>query len=95
MPSRNFVREIKAENIKDINPSDIIYLALKDGSIVLISDNDEETIDYEDIKSIETSSRRISNKNFYNRKYNQINNQTKTSSSHLRENDKIITQINI
>ena len=59
MPSRNFVREIKAENIKDINPLDIIYLALKDGSIVLISDNDEETIDYEDIKSIESSSQRI------------------------------------
>ncbi len=88
MPSRNFVREIKAENIKDINPLDIIYLALKDGSIVLISDNDEETIDYEDIKSIESSSQRISNRNFYNRKYNKINNQTKTYSSHIKENDK-------
>jgi hypothetical protein len=88
MPSRNFVREIKAENIKDINPLDIIYLALKDGSIVLISDNDEETIDYEDTKSIESSSQRISNKNFYNRNYNRTNNQTKTSSSHIRENDK-------
>ena len=87
MPSRNFVREIKAENIKDINPLDIIYLALKDGSIVLISDNDEETIDYEDIKSIESSSQRISNRNFYNRKYNKINNQTKISSSYIREND--------
>ena len=50
MSKRKFVREIKAKELKDINPSDVIYLAMKDGSIVLITDDDEETIEYDDIK---------------------------------------------
>ena len=88
MPSRNFVREIKAENIKDINPSDIIYLALKDGSIVLIADNDEDTLDYDDLKSIDSYSQRRSNRNFYNQKYNKSKYQIKTTSSYSKDSNK-------
>lgn len=84
MPRKNFVREIKVENIKDINPYDIIYLALKDGSIVLIVDNDEETIDYEDIKSEMSYSQRRRNMNFYN---NQNVKKHKTISSNTNTND--------
>ena len=68
MKRRNFVREIKAKDIKDINPYDIIYLALKDGSIVLVVD-DEETIEYDDIKSEVSSSQKRNNANFYNNKF--------------------------
>ena len=50
MSRRRFVREIKAKEVKKINPSDIIYLAMKDGSIILIADDDEETIDYDELK---------------------------------------------
>ena len=50
MSRRRFVREIKAKEVKNINPSDIIYLAMKDGSIILIADDDEETIDYDELK---------------------------------------------
>ena len=57
MSKRKFVREIKAKELKDINPSDVIYLAMKDGSIVLITDDDEETIEYDDIK-LDTSFKR-------------------------------------
>ena len=84
MPKRNFVREIKAENIKDINPYDIIYLALKDGSIVLIIDNDEETIDYDDKLSEVSSSQKRANINFFNNKYTK---KQKTISSHSITND--------
>ena len=84
MPKRNFVREIKPENIKDINPYDIIYLALKDGSIVLISDSDEETLDYDDIKSETLGySQKRANANFYTSKYGKNKKQTKTISSNL------------
>ena len=94
MPKRNFVREIKPENIKDINPYDIIYLALKDSSIVLIADNDEETLDYDDIKS-ETlnSSQKRANANFFTSKYIKNKKQIKTISSNLTndtENNKNI-----
>jgi hypothetical protein len=50
MPRQKFVREIKAQEVKNINPSDIIYLAMKDGSIILIADDDEDLIEYDDIK---------------------------------------------
>ena len=94
MPKRNFVREIKPENIKDINPYDIIYLALKDGSIVLISDNDEETLDYDDIKSETLGySQKRANANFYTSKYVKNKKQIKTISSNLTndtENNKNI-----
>lgn len=50
MSKRKFVREIKAKEVKNLNPSDIIYLAMKDGSIILIVDDDENTIEYDDIK---------------------------------------------
>ena len=50
MSRRRFVREIKAKEVKNINPSDIIYLAMKDGSIILITDDDEDLIEYDDLK---------------------------------------------
>ena len=50
MSRRNFVREIKAKEIKNLNPSDIIYMAMKDGSIILIVDDDEDTIEFDDLK---------------------------------------------
>jgi len=71
MPKRNFVREIKAENVKDINPYDIIYLALKDGSIVLVADKDEDAQDFED--NIEGFSQKKANEKFFN-KINKNNN---------------------
>ena len=67
MPKRDFVREIKAENIKDLNPYDIIYLALKDGSILLVAD-DEDIQEFEDY--LENSSQKKANANFYNKIYN-------------------------
>ena len=50
MPRQKFVREIKAQEVKNINPSDIIYLAMKDGSIILIADDDEDLIEYDGVK---------------------------------------------
>ena len=83
MPTRNFVREIKPENIKDINPSDIIYLALKDGSIVLVADNDDDTFDYEDIKFDSTDNTKIrSSSNYSNIKFYKNKKQKKTISTH-------------
>ena len=94
MPRRNFVREIKPEKIKDINPYDIIYLALKDGSIVLITDSDEEALDYDDLKSETlTSSQKRANANFYTSKYVKNKKQIKTISTNLTidtENNKNI-----
>jgi hypothetical protein len=89
MPKRNFVREIKAKNIKDINPYDIIYLALKDGSIVLVSDNDEDILDYDEYRSntLQNSSKKGTNSNFYKDKNNKNNNQRKTISSNRNTND--------
>ena len=67
MSKRKFVREIKAKEIKNINPSDIIYLAMKDGSIILIADDDEETIEYNDLKLDMSNKRR---RNYYNKNTN-------------------------
>ena len=85
MSARNFVREIKVENVKDINPKDIVYLAMKDGSILLITDNDEDIIDFGDIDSI---IKRKNNRNYNYEKYNNNKYQIKTSSSHSRDNNK-------
>ena len=85
MPKRNFVREIKAEDVKDINPKDIVYLAMKDGSILLITDNDENIIDFGDIDSI---IKRKNNRNYNYEKYNNNKYLIKTSSSHSRDNNK-------
>ena len=88
MPSKNFVKEIKAENIKDINPSDIIYLALKDGSILLVIDNDDDTIDYDDININfkEKSTRKRNNLSYNNDKSykNKYQNQYKTNTSYSK-----------
>ena len=51
------VKEILPEQIKDVNPLDIIYLAMKDGSIILISDRDEEKYDILD-KNLNTDERK-------------------------------------
>ena len=64
MSRRRFVREIKAKEVKNINPSDIIYLAMKDGSIILITDDDEEKIEYDELK-LDTSYKRRSK--YYNK----------------------------
>ena len=79
MPSRNIVREIKAESIRDINPSDIIYLALKDGSILLVVENDDDTVDYDEIKLdyFQNSSRKRSNIGYNTDKYHRNNRNTK------------------
>ena len=83
MPTRNFVREIKPENIKDINPSDIIYLALKDGSIVLVADDNDDTFDYEDIKFDYTNNSKIRpNSNNSHFKFYKNKKQKKTISTH-------------
>lgn len=65
MSRRKFVREIKAKDIKNLNPSDIIYLAMKDGSIILVSDDNDDLIDYNDLK-LETSYKR--KHKYYNKK---------------------------
>jgi hypothetical protein len=89
MPSRNFVREIKADKIKDLNPSDIIYLAMKDGSIILVADNDEDTFDYDDVRldSIDNIKRK-SYANLYNIKYYKNKTQKKTLSTLATDYDK-------
>ena len=84
MSSRNFVREIKSDDVKNINPKDIVYLAMKDGSILLITDNDENIIDFGDKDSI---IKRKENRNYNYEKYNNKD-QIKTSSSHSRDNNK-------
>ena len=70
MSKRRFVREIKAKEVKNINPSDIIYLAMKDGSIILIADDDEETINYDELK-IDTKYKR--GQRYYNKNTDLIN----------------------
>ena len=62
MPRKKFVREIKAKEVKNINPNDIIYLAMKDGSIILIADDDEDIMEYDDIKININNSYRKTNK---------------------------------
>ena len=57
MPTKNIVKEILPEQLKEVNPLDIIYLAMKDGSIILISDNDEEKYDILD-KYLDTEERK-------------------------------------
>ena len=84
MSSRNFVREIKSDDVKNINPKDIVYLAMKDGSILLITDNDESIIDFGDKDNI---IKRKENRNYNYEKYNNKY-QIKTSSSHSRDNNK-------
>ena len=70
MSRRRFVREIKAKEVKNINPSDIIYLAMKDGSIILIADDDEDLIEYDDLK-LDYSYKR--NRKYYNKKVDTSN----------------------
>jgi hypothetical protein len=65
MSRRRFVREIKAKEVKNINPSDIIYLAMKDGSIILIADDDEDLIEYDDLKLDHSYKRK---RKYYNKK---------------------------
>ena len=65
MSRRRFVREIKAKEVKNINPSDIIYLAMKDGSIILITDDDEDLIEYDDLKLDHSYKRK---RKYYNKK---------------------------
>ena len=84
MSSRNFVREIKAEDVKGINPKDIVYLAMKDGSILLITDNDENIINFEDMDSI---IKRKNNRNYNYEKYNNNKYQIKSNSSNSRDNN--------
>jgi len=80
MSRRKFVREIKAKEIKNINPSDIIYLAMKDGSLILIADDDDEKIQYEDLKL------NISNKRRH-RYYNKNSSTNQDSSLYSLEKD--------
>ena len=95
MSRRKFVREIKAKEIKNINPSDIIYLAMKDGSLILIADDDEEEINYEDLKLNISNKRRprYYNKNVSTNQDSSIyslekddNLKTNTSSYNIRDN---------
>lgn len=87
MSLRNFVREIRAENVKDINPLDIIYLAMRDGSIILITDNDEDIIDYENFNPMENLDQIITNANYIKQKYNTYSKYIKASSLCPNEND--------
>lgn len=107
MSKRKFVREIKAKEVKNINPSDIVYLSMKDGSIILITDDDEEKIEYDELK-LDTSYKRRSK--YYNKNtsiihdsslytfekennfktntstYNNLDNNSKSSTLHSKEN---------
>ena len=65
MSRRKFVREIKAKEVKNLNPSDIIYIAMKDGSIILVSDDNDDLIEYDDLK-LDTSYKR--KQKYYNKK---------------------------
>ena len=80
MSRRKFVREIKAKDVKNLNPSDIIYLAMKDGSIILVSDDNDVLIDYDDLK-LDTSYKR--KHKYYNKKVTKSddNNSLKTFKS--------------
>ena len=80
MSRRKFVREIKAKDVKNLNPSDIIYLAMKDGSIILVSDDNDDLIDYDDLK-LDTSYKR--KHKYYNKKVTKSddNNSLKTFKS--------------
>ena len=80
MSRRKFVREIKAKDVKNLNPSDIIYLAMKDGSIILVSDDNDALIDYDDLK-LDTSYKR--KHKYYNKKVTKSddNNSLKTFKS--------------
>ena len=49
MPTKNIVREILPEQIKDVNPYEIIYLAMKDGSVIMIADKEDENFDSLDL----------------------------------------------
>ena len=80
MSRRKFVREIKAKEVKNINPSDIIYLAMKDGSLILIADDDDEKIEYNDLKL------NISNKRRH-RYYNKNSSTNQDSSLYSFEKD--------
>ena len=95
MSRRKFVREIKAKEVKNINPSDIIYLAMKDGSLILIADDDEEEIEYEVLKLNISNKRRqrYYNKNVSINQDSSIyslekddNLKTNTSSYNIRDN---------
>jgi len=97
MSRRKFVREIKAKEVKNINPSDIIHLAMKDGSLILIADDDEEEIEYEDLKLNISNKRRqrYYNKNITINQDSSIyslekddNLKTNTSSYNIRDNKK-------
>ena len=70
MSRKRFVREIKAKDVKLINPSDIIYLAMKDGSIVLIADDDEDLIEYDDLQLDNSYKRK---RKYYNKKVDTSN----------------------
>ena len=87
MPSKNIVKEIKADNIKDINPSDIIYLALKDGSILLVIDDDDDIIDYDDININykDYSTRKRTNLSYSNDKNKKYKKQNKANISYTRD----------
>ena len=80
MSRRKFVREIKAKEVKNINPSDIIYLAMKDGSLILIADDDDEKIEYDELKL------NISNKRRH-RYYNKNSSTNQDSSLYSLEKD--------
>ena len=80
MSRRKFVREIKAKEVKNINPSDIIYLAMKDGSLILIADDDDEKIEYDELKL------NISNKRRH-RYYNKNSSTNQDSSLYSFEKD--------
>ena len=49
MPTKNIVREILPEQIKDVNPYEIIYLAMKDGSVIMIADKEDENFESLDL----------------------------------------------
>lgn len=102
MSKRKFVREIKAKEVKNLNPSDIIYLAMKDGSIILIADDDEDTIEYDDLK-LDISYKRkpkeyktiITDSSLYSlENENERNYKTNASSNNFIDNRSNISSIN-
>ena len=91
MSRRKFVREIKAKDVKNLNPSDIIYLAMKDGSIILVSDDDDDLIDYDDLK-LETSYKR--KQRYYNKKVTKSDDNTSLKTFESDKNYKTNTYSN-